>query len=240
MSKRLQIMLYNADPYNLDTITRNNKAFEIRSSLTFPINPENITDTYERNVSEVKLLNNEESYQIGKRKTKRYTIKCTLPEKDFVLANLNTNFNQLNYTPYVQGEIKKLLNKWWKNQTILRFIVSDDINLLCRIAKYSIEIFESTPDINCTIELVEAYTPTLISQTLNNSKLGFTKLKQRIKTAIKDNHPIVAQKGQTIYKIAKLYYNGDFMELAKLNGLENDLNKDIAGMVINFGTDIIT
>lgn len=217
MGKRLEIQLYCA---------------KTGESITLPLNPETTDIPNEKEIETFDILGYGEVAVKGKKRLKRITLSNILPSNNSWLALAASLVKGLNYKPYSLQETIDMINRWVDNDEIIRVIISEKLNKLFRIEKHVEAVRESVVDVGYTIDLVEYVDPTNKNTVLkmNVPETSVTKLKARAINKFVPNVQ-VAQKGMTIYKIAKLTYGGRSQELANLNAIYNR-NADIAGKVV--------
>lgn len=217
MGKRLEIQLYCA---------------KTGESITLPLNPETTDIPNEKEIETFDILGYGEVAVKGKKRLKRITLSNILPSNNSWLALAASLIKGLNYKPYSLQETIDMINRWVDNDEIIRVIISEKLNKLFRIEKHVEAVRESVVDVGYTIDLVEYVDPTNQNAVLkmNAPATSITKLKTRAINKFIPNEQ-VAQKGMTIYKLAKLTYGGRSQELANLNAIANR-NADIAGKVV--------
>lgn len=217
MGKRLEIQLYCA---------------KTGESITLPLNPETTDIPNEKEIETFDILGYGEVAVKGKKRLKRITLSNILPSNNSWLALAASLVKGLNYKPYSLQETIDMINRWVDNDEIIRVIISEKLNKLFRIEKHVEAVRESVVDVGYTIDLVEYVDPTNKNTVLkmNVPETSVTKLKTRAINKFVPNEQ-VAQRGMTIYKIAKLTYGGRSQELANLNAIYNR-NADIAGKVV--------
>lgn len=217
MGKRLEIQLYCA---------------KTGESITLPLNPETTDIPNEKEIETFDILGYGEVAVKGKKRLKRITLSNILPSNNSWLALAASLVKGLNYKPYSLQETINMINRWVDNDEIIRVIISEKLNKLFRIEKHVEAVRESVVDVGYTIDLVEYVDPTNKNTVLkmNVPETSVTKLKARAINKFVPNVQ-VAQRGMTIYKIAKLTYGGRSQELANLNAIYNR-NADIAGKVV--------
>ena len=216
MAKRLYIQLYNANT---------------GESITLPLNPETTDIANEREVKTYNILGYGEVSVGGNKMLKRLTLSNIFPDNDTYFSLLASLVKQLNYKPYSLQETVDMINRWVDTNAIIRVIISGHLNAEFRITNHISHVRESISDLGYTIELIEYKNPEktdILENFTTETKL--TKLKQR---TIKKYIPaqITGQKGQTIYKLAKLTYGGKWEELAQKNGITN-ANASLAGQIV--------
>ncbi len=217
MGKRLEIQLYCA---------------KTGESITLPLNPETTDIPNEKEIETFDILGYGEVAVKGKKRLKRITLQNILPSNNSWLALAASLIKGLNYKPYSLQETIDMINRWVDNDEIIRVIISEKLNKLFRIEKHVEAVRESVVDVGYTIDLVEYVDPTNQNTVLkmNVPETSVTKLKTRAINKFVPNEQ-VAQRGMTIYKIAKLTYGGRSQELANLNAIYNR-NADIAGKIV--------
>lgn len=217
MGKRLEIQLYCA---------------KTGESITLPLNPETTDIPNEKEIETFDILGYGEVAVKGKKRLKRITLSNILPSNNSWLALAASLVKGLNYKPYSLQETIDMINRWVDNDEIIRVIISAKLNKLFRIEKHVEAVRESVVDVGYTIDLVEYVDLTNQNTALkmNAPATSVTKLKTRAINKFVPNEQ-VAQRGMTIYKIAKLTYGGRSQELANLNAIYNR-NADIAGKVV--------
>ena len=215
MAKRLYIQLYNA------------KSGE---SITLPLNPETTDITDEKEIKTYNILGYGEVSVGGNKLLKRLTLSNMFPDNETYFALLASLVKQLNYKPYSLQETVNMINRWIDNNEIIRVIISGHLNAEFRIANFTQHVRESIPDLGYTIELIEYRSP---EGEVNGQppESNLVKLKKRLINKYIPSQ-IIGQKGQTIYKLAKLTYGDKWQELAEKNHITNS-NLDIAGKIIN-------
>lgn len=217
MTKRLEIQLYNA---------------KTGESLTLPLNPETTDLPNQKEIKTYEILNFGEVAVKGTRRLQRINLANLLPTNTSALSLLASLIKQLEYKPYSLQDTVDMINRWVNNDEIIRVIISEKLNKEFRIENFTESVRESRPDVGYTIELVEYVDPASNETAVetNAPKTGITKLKKR---AINKFVPskMVAQKGRTIYEIAKLTYGGRSQELATLNAIYNR-NADMTGKIV--------
>ena len=201
-------------------------------SITLPLNPETTDIPNEKEIETFDILGYGEVAVKGKKRLKRITLSNILPSNNSWLALAASLVKGLNYKPYSLQETIDMINRWVDNDEIIRVIISEKLNKLFRIEKHVEAVRESVVDVGYTIDLVEYVDPTNKNTVLkmNVPETSVTKLKTRAINKFVPNEQ-VAQRGMTIYKIAKLTYGGRSQELANLNAIYNR-NADIAGKVV--------
>ena len=215
MAKRLYIQLYNA---------------KTGESITLPLNPETTDITNEKDVKTYNILGYGEVSIGGNKLLKRLTLSNIFPDNDTYFALLASLVKQLNYKPYSLQETVDMINRWVDNNEIIRVIISGHLNAEFRIQSHTSHVRESVPDLGYTLELVEYRNPEGESGGLPPES-NLVKLKKRIINKYIPSQ-ITGQKGQTIYKLAKLTYGEKWKELAEKNHI-TDANLDMAGQLIN-------
>lgn len=229
MAKRLEILLKFE---NTNEKKHKNVDFKIfNHQLIFPVNPEQIEISYERESNTYNILGYGEVHVSGEKKLKRITLKNILPQDNSYLSLGASLIPTLNERQYTLDNAKTWLKNWFENDCILRLVISDELNMLCKITKFSQNIKERTEDIDSTIELIEYKRPDYKVQG-TNGELGsnLTKLKKRFQNWIVPDQ-LTAQQGMTIYKIAMKYGIKNWQSIAKLNNVY-DANIDLAGKII--------
>jgi hypothetical protein len=215
MAKRLYIQLYNA---------------KTGESITLPLNPETTDITNEKDVKTYNILGYGEVSIGGNKLLKRLTLSNIFPDNDTYFALLASLVKQLNYKPYSLQETVDMINRWVDNNEIIRVIISGHLNAEFRIQSHTSHVRESISDLGYTLELVEYRNPEKEKDVELTVSAKIVNLKER---AIKKYIPaqITGQTGQTIYKLAKLTYGGNWESLAQKNGITN-ANISIAGKTL--------
>ena len=215
MAKRLYIQLYCA---------------KTGESITLPLNPETTDITNEKDIRTYNILNYGEVSVSGRRQLKRLTLSNIFPDDNSFLSMLASLIKQLDYKPYSLQETVDMLDRWVDNDEIIRVIISGQLNAEFRVSSFTKHVRESVADLGYTIDLIEYRNPAQENKPFALAKSKLVKLKER---TIDKYIPaqLTGQKGQTIYKIAKLTYGGKFEELAQKNGI-NDANKELAGLTV--------
>lgn len=223
MAKRLEIQLYCASTGD---------------SITLPINPASIDIPTESDIKTYDILKFGEVSVEGTRRLKRINLTNILPDSTSALSLLASLIRQLRYRPYNLQESIDMINRWIDNKEIVRVIIADKLNAEFRVQKLVETVYESVSDVHYSIDLIEyinlneteeeAETRKKIETEIMTPKI--TRLKKR---AIKKFVPneVVAKKGMSVYKLAKLTYGGRFQELANLNAIYS-LNQDLTGEVV--------
>lgn len=216
MPKRIEIQLYNA---------------RTGESLTLPLNPETTDLENAVDIKTYNVLGFGEVPTKGVKTLQRLNLSNILPEDDTFFAQLASLISALNWKPYNLKETITMLNRWVDDQDIIRIIIADRLNKLFRLERYVDQVRESTPASGYEISAVEYRNPADKISITENPKSGLvSKLKERTINRYIPNEK-VATAGQTIYKIAKLNYGGNFDALANANGIYNK-NADIAGKIV--------
>ncbi len=215
MAKRLYIQLYNA---------------KTGESITLPLNPETTDITNEKDVKTYNILGYGEVSIGGNKLLKRLTLTNIFPDNDTYFALLASLVKQLNYKPYSLQETVDMINRWVDNNEIIRVIISGHLNAEFRIQSHTSHVRESISDLGYTLELVEYRNPEKEKDVELTVSAKIVNLKER---GIKKYIPaqITGQAGQTIYKLAKLTYGGNWEALAQKNGITN-ANISIAGKTL--------
>lgn len=226
MSKRLYIQLNN--PLNGE-------------GIILPLNPESTDIPCEKEVNTYSILGFGDVAVRKNLRVKRINLTNFLPELNSQWALLASMFKCLKYQIYTPIEAMKMFNRWIEEDTVIRVIISDYLNAEFTVEKHIATIKESVPDLYYSIDLVEYKRPGIQSVYKTNiekikDKIESTNIVKNIKLKsrpilkyIPSN--VIAPKGSTIYKMAKLYYGGNSTELAKLNNILDE-NAPIAGMAI--------
>lgn len=214
--KRLSIQLYNAKK---------------GESLTLPLNPETTDLPNERDIRTYNILGYGEVPVKGNRQLKRINLTNLLPEENTYFALLASLVRQMNYYSYSLDRANDMLNRWVDDQDIIRVIIAGYLNAEFILERYTASIKESVPDIGYSIDLVEYRNPEADTSTTINAPISnIQKLKNRINNRFIPSS-IVAQAGQTAYKIASLNYGGRWQELMMRNGITN-ANFDLGGKIV--------
>lgn len=228
MAKRMWIQLYNASD---------------SSSITLPINPESVEIKTEKEIKTHNILGYGQVGIRGYKKLQSLTLKSFLPDKDSYLALLASYVDKTEFKPYTTVETANKIDEWVKNNDIIRVIIADGLNQGVNkeflISSFSKTMRESVADLDYELTLTEYDVPTVDkTDYLTNTKRIENKIKSQIQklTGRRINRTIpqqmIVKTGQTIYKIARLYYGGKGgNELAKLNNVYNQ-NKDLGGQVL--------
>ena len=225
MAKRLYIQLYNA---------------KTGESITLPLNPETTDIPNEKDIRTYNILGYGEVSVKGSRQLKRLSLSNVLPDDNTRFASLASLVKEMQYKSYSMRETIDMLNRWTDNDEIIRVIISGHLNAEFRIASHTSQIRESVSDVGYSLELIEYRDPTKKPEIYSTELMNFatpeeqkTKV-QKLKERIINRYipaQITGQQGQTIYKIAKLYYGGKWEELRKKNAnIEANLN--LAGKIV--------
>ena len=223
MGKRLEIQLYNA---------------RTGESITLPLNPETTDIPTEKDIKTYDILDFGEISVKGTKRLKRINLANILPDSNSSLSLLASLIRQLRYRPYDLQETIDMINRWIDNDEIVRVIIGDKLNAEFRVQKLVESVHESVSDVHYSLDLIEYINLNeTIEQALIRQKIEteimtpkIVKLKKRAINKFIPNE-VVAKKGMTVYKLAKLTYGGRFQELANLNAIINQ-NADITGMVV--------
>lgn len=217
MGKRLEIQLYNA---------------KTGESITLPLNPETTDIPNEKDIKTYDILNFGEVAVKGTRKLKRINLSNILPDETSALSLLASLIQKLQYKPYNLQESINMINRWVNEDAIIRVIISEKLNAEFRVQRLIEAVRESVRDVGYTIDLIEYSNPAKKESipVMNSAETSVTRLKKRAINKFVPNQQ-VAQKGMTIYKLAKLTYGGRSQELANLNAIVNQ-NANIAGQVV--------
>lgn len=223
MGKRLEIQLYCA---------------KTGESITLPLNPETTDIPTEKDIKTYDILDYGEISVNGIKRLKRINLTNLLPDSTSYLGVLASLVCRLKYRPYSLQETIDMINRWIKNDEIVRVIIGDKLNAEFRVQKLVESVHESVSDVHYSIDLIEYIN---LNETKEESekrkKLETEKVTPKIvklkKRAINKFIPneVVAKKGMTIYKLAKITYGGRFQELANLNAIYSK-NQDLTGELI--------
>lgn len=235
--KRLYIQLYNAVN---------------GEGIILPLNPESTDIPCEKEVKTYSILNFGDVAVRGNLRLKRINLTNFLPEPNSTWALLASMSKFLKYKPYSPIEAMEMFNRWIEKDAIIRVIISDYLNAEFTVEKHVATIKESVPDLYYSIDLVEYRRPDVKREYESNiqkiiEKASDTKVGEKVKEIVNNAanyvtlktrpilkyipNNIIAPKGATIYKIAKLYYGKRCPELAKLNNIIDE-NMSVAGSVI--------
>ena len=223
MAKRLEIQLYNA---------------KTGESITLPLNPQSIDIPTESDIKTHDILDFGEVSGEGTRRLKRISLSNLLPDSTSALAVLASLVRHLQYKPYDLQETINMINRWIVNNEIVRVIISDKLNAEFRVQRLIETVHESVSDVHYSIDLVEYIN---LNETVEQAQIRqkaetemmtpkIVKLKKRAINKFVPNQ-LVAKKGMTIYKLAKLTYGGRSQELANLNAIYSQ-NQDLTGEVV--------
>lgn len=217
MGKRLEIQLYCA---------------RTGESITLPLNPESTDLPNEKEIKTYEILNFGEVPVKGTRKLKRITLTNILPDDASALSILASLIQKLKYRAYSLQETIDMINRWVDEDEIIRVIISEKLNREFRIERHIEAVKESVQDVGYTIDLVEYVNPAnkQLMPVTNKAETSITRLKKRTINKFIPSQQ-VAQKGMTIYKLAKLTYGGRSQELANLNAIYNQ-NLDLTGKIM--------
>lgn len=215
MGKRLYIQLYNA---------------KTGESITLPLNPESTDIPNEKDVKTYNILGYGEVSVRGNKQLKRINLTNILPDDTSYFSLLASLVRALEYKQYSSQETIEMINRWLDNDDVIRVIISGYLNAEFTIERHISQIRETTPDVGYNIDLIEYRNPEKEETQYTPEESKLTKLKKRAINKFVPNQE-VAQKGMTIYKLAKLTYGDKFIELADKNGISN-LNMDITGKII--------
>lgn len=223
MGKRLEIQLYCA---------------KTDESITLPLNPETIDIPTEKDIKTYDILDYGEISVNGIKRLKRINLTNLLPDSTSSLGVLASLVRRLKYRPYSLQETIDMINRWIKNDEIVRVIIGDKLNAEFRVQKLVESVHESVSDVHYSIDLIEYIN---LNETKEESEKRkeletekvtpkIVKLKKRAINKFIPNE-VVAKKGMTIYKLAKITYGGRFQELANLNAIYSK-NQDLTGELI--------
>lgn len=215
MSKRLYIQLYCA---------------RTGESITLPLNPETTDIPTEKDVKTYNILGYGEVSVRGNKQLKRITLSNMFPDDDTYFSLLASLVKQLNYKQYSLQETTEMIDRWVNNDEIIRVIISGHLNLEFTIERHISHVKESVSDLGYTIDLIEYRNPERQTEPYTQEESKLTKLKKRTINKFIPNQQ-VAQKGATVYKLAKLTYGGKFVELGDKNGI-TDYNMELGGKVL--------
>lgn len=217
MSKRLEVLIINP--------AKDQK-------ILFPVNPEQIDYPTQREYKIYNILDYGEVHMPAETKLRKITIKNVFPEDNSNFALTVSMFDKISEKIYSQQNAIKFLTEWIEKKYLVRLIVSDYINMLCRVTSFTRGIKENTTTMTSTIELIEYRTPNIVyDSSEEETGSNLTKLKKRAINKIAKGDKKLATKGMTIYKMAKLNCIENYKELAKLNNIV-DVNADIAGKYV--------
>lgn len=223
MGKRLEIQLYCA---------------KTGESITLPLNPETTDIPTEKDIKTYDILDYGEISVNGIKRLKRINLTNLLPDSTSSLGVLASLVRRLKYRPYSLQETIDMINRWIKNDEIVRVIIGDKLNAEFRVQKLVESVHESVSDVHYSIDLIEYIN---LNETKDESEKRkeletekvtpkIVKLKKRAINKFIPNE-VVAKKGMTIYKLAKITYGGRFQELANLNAIYSK-NQDLTGELI--------
>lgn len=223
MGKRLEIQLYCA---------------KTGESITLPLNPETTDIPTEKDIKTYDILDYGEISVNGIKRLKRINLTNLLPDSTSYLGVLASLVRRLKYRPYSLQETIDMINRWIKNDEIVRVIIGDKLNAEFRVQKLVESVHESVSDVHYSIDLIEYIN---LNETKEESEKRkeletekvtpkIVKLKKRAINKFIPNE-VVAKKGMTIYKLAKITYGGRFQELANLNAIYSK-NQDLTGELI--------
>lgn len=223
MGKRLEIQLYCA---------------RTAESLTLPLNPEATDIPSESDIKTYDILKFGEVSVKGTRRLKKINLTNILPDSTSTLAVLATLVQKLKYKPYNLQESIDMINRWIVKGEIVRVIISDKLNAEFRVQKLVESVLESVSDVRYSIDLIEYINLNETKEESEKRKVAETeimtpkivKLKKRAINKFIPNE-VVAKKGMSVYKLAKLTYGGRFQELANLNAIYS-LNQDLSGEIV--------
>ena len=212
-SKRLNIMLYSSSG---------------GEQIILPINPMSIDIKYEKFCKTYNVLGVGNVNVVGQKEPLRIKLSHFLPEDDSVFGtnsnimydkNGNANFIQYEYSSLKAVEI---LKKWAFEQTKIRLVIDDEINLECYVVSFTETIRENTSSKPYVLEAVEYID-------LNGNIQGKFGLYQRF-SSLYVPKIILAKSNDTIYSIASKY-SLNFKTLCQKNGIQNP-NASITGKKI--------
>lgn len=223
MGKRLEIQLYCA---------------KTGESITLPLNPETTDIPNEKDIKTYDILNFGEVAVKGTRKLKRINLSNILPDETSALSLLASLVQKLRYKPYNLQESIDMINRWIDKDEIVRVIIGDKLNAEFRVQKLVESVHESVSDVHYSIDLIEYIN---LNETKEEAKKRkeieteimtpkIVKLKKRAINKFIPNE-VVAKKGMSVYKLAKLTYGGRSQELANLNAIYSQ-NQDLTGEVV--------
>lgn len=223
MGKRLEIQLYCA---------------KTGESITLPLNPEIIDIPVEKDIKTYDILEFGEVSVKGTRRLKRINLTNILPDSNSSLSLLASLIQKLKYKQYDLQETIDMINRWIKNNEIVRVIIGDKLNAEFRVQKLVESVHESVSDVYYSLDLIEYINLNETKEEAEKRKELETeevtpkivKLKKRAINKFIPNE-VVAKKGMTIYKLAKITYGGRFQELANLNAIYSQ-NQDLTGKVV--------
>ncbi|MBS4760943.1 MAG: hypothetical protein KHX03_09630 [Clostridium sp.] len=217
MGKRLEIQLYNA---------------KTGESITLPLNPETTDIPTEKDIKTYNILDFGEISVKGIKRLKRLNLTNILPDSTSALSLLASLIRQLQYKPYNLQETIDMIDRWVDEDAIIRVIISEKLNAEFRVERLIESVRESVRDVGYIIDLIEYKDPSKKETVpvMNAAETSVTRLKKRTINKFIPNQQ-VAQRGMTIYKLAKLTYGGRSQELANLNAITNQ-NASIAGQVV--------
>lgn len=217
MGKRLEIQLYCA---------------KTGESITLPLNPESTDIPNEKDIKTFDILGFGEVAVKGSKRLKRINLTNILPDSTSALSLLASLIRQLKYKSYSLQETIDMIDRWIDEDQIIRVIISEKLNAEFRVERLVESVRESVRDVGYNIDLIEYVNPEKkeTKPILNKKETSVTRLKKRTIDKFIPNQ-MVAQKGMTIYKLAKLTYGGRFQELANLNAIVNQ-NASVAGQVL--------
>lgn len=228
MAKRLWIQLYNE---------------ETASSITLPVNPESIDISETKDIKTHEILGHGEVAVRGFKKLQEITLSSFLPDKDTYLSLLASFIDKTEFKPYTTVATSQMINKWVEDDVIIRVIIADGLNEGVNkpflIKSFKKTMRESIADLDYELQLIEYNVPgNKLNEYQTNTKTIEGKIVSKVqKLASRINNKyipaqMVVKQGQTIYKLARLYYGGRGNNLlAKLNNVV-DQNRNLAGQII--------
>ncbi len=140
MGKRLEIQLYCA---------------KTGESITLPLNPETTDIPTEKDIKTYDILDYGEISVNGIKRLKRINLTNLLPDSTSSLGVLASLVLRLKYRPYSLQETIDMINRWIKNDEIVRVIIGDKLNAEFRVQKLVESVHESVSDVHYSIDLIE-------------------------------------------------------------------------------------
>lgn len=146
-----------------------------------PVTPSSFEVSVSHKNTVVNVINLGEINLLGKTGLKNISLSCFFPSQDY-------NFSKADRED-PQWYINKL-EKWRTSNTLIRFVISDVINIQCTIESFTWKMQDGTQDIYYSLTLKEYRTVSAKKRSVKKTKATKHKVK----------------KGDTLNKIAKKYY----------------------------------
>lgn len=158
-----------------------------KDKFKLPVTPSEFEVAVAHKNTVVNVISLGEINLLGKTGLRSVSLSCFFPAQDYPFAKADRQ--EPDY--YVSK-----INEWRENNDIIRFIISDVINIQCTIESFSWGQKDGTGDIYYTIQIKEYRNISTLKRTTKKTKATTYKIK----------------KGDTLKKLAKKFYGKDTTE----------------------------